>query len=97
MIRTGMIVSCCVLLVFATTGLAEDPEGIAGVNKLLDRIEKAHASRDLKTLTNECVDDALVTIAIGGSGPDRRAHVMTKKQVLAATAKNTWTKRGLKT
>jgi ketosteroid isomerase-like protein len=92
-----MMVCCCVLLAFSTTGLAGDPEGIEGVNKLLDRIEKAHAARDLKMLSDECVDETLVTIAIGGTGPDRRAHVMTKKQVLAATAKHTWEKRGLKT
>jgi len=76
--------------------LAADAEGVPGVNALLDRIEKAHTSRDAKLLLDECTDDGLVAIVYGGQSDKRVARVMTKKQMTAELFNRMWTMRQLK-
>lgn len=95
MTKTGTTI-CCVLLACCAVARSADPDGIEGVNALLDRIEKAHADRDAKTLADLCTDDALLTLIVTGSESGRKAHVLTKAKILPLFDPM-WKTRDLKT
>lgn len=94
--NTGRVALCMGILL-AASSIVRSAEGdglAAGINALLDRCEKAHAAHDLKTIVEECTDDALVAIAMTGQGEGQEAKVITAKQ-FPADVKDLWEKRGL--
>ncbi|HOD81935.1 MAG: hypothetical protein BWX88_00068 [Planctomycetes bacterium ADurb.Bin126] len=74
---------------------AEDKEGAAGVEQLLDRIEKAHAEHDLKLLDEQCLDKDALTIVEVGPSEDRKALVVPRDRVLGMVEELAWKQKGL--
>ena len=88
--RTGLVIGCCVLSAFSASARSADADGVEGVNALLDRIEKAHASRDAKTLIEQCTDDGLVSIVVVGPKDNRTVRILTKPQMSPEMFGNMW-------
>jgi len=96
MMRTRLALCCCVLSGLCASALAADAEGTPGVNALLDRIEKAHTSRDAKMLIDQCTDDDVVAIVAVGPSANRTARLMTKQHMTAKLFNRMWALRQLK-
>ncbi len=74
---------------------AEDKEGAAGVEQLLDRIEKAHAEHDLKLLDEQCLDKEALTIVEVGPSEDRKAVVFPRERLISLLTDHLWKEKGL--
>jgi len=87
---------CFVLLALALIACGgSDPDGVDGVNALLDRIEKAHGRRDAATLIDQCADEELVAITVVGPEDARRAHVMNRGDMTKEAFGRMWQRAGL--